>query len=188
MREADENMRNCPQGVHDFLRAYYHFKSADWKQNKPFPLKAWNATELAKLPTYYVMDKDKGMAESVAPEMPSASEIAACQWLTDDDLSVYSSEYTRNGFQGGLNWYRTNTAPQYNHDLRMFSHATIDVPSYFISGTSDWGSFQRPGALERMKTTICTQMLGVHMVEGAGHWVQQEQPEEVSKLLLQILQ
>ena len=38
-REANDNMRNCPQGVHAFLRAYYHHKSADWKQNKPFPLK-----------------------------------------------------------------------------------------------------------------------------------------------------
>ena len=46
-READENMRNCPQGVHDFLRAYYHFKSADWEQNKPFPLESWSAGELA---------------------------------------------------------------------------------------------------------------------------------------------
>ena len=31
-------MRHAPQGVHDFLRAYYHHKSADWKANKPYPL------------------------------------------------------------------------------------------------------------------------------------------------------
>jgi pimeloyl-ACP methyl ester carboxylesterase len=43
-REANNNMLNCPQGVHDFLRAYYHYKSADWKQNKPFPLKSWTAS------------------------------------------------------------------------------------------------------------------------------------------------
>ena len=78
-RGADDNMRNCPQGVHNFLRTYYHFKSADWKQNKPFPLKSWGAGELAKLPTYYVMDLDKGMAETVASEMPSEAEIAACK-------------------------------------------------------------------------------------------------------------
>jgi len=56
-REANDNMRNCPQGVHDFLRAYYHFKSADWEGNKPFPLKAWSAGELAQLPAYYIMDR-----------------------------------------------------------------------------------------------------------------------------------
>lgn len=186
-REANENMRDCPQGVHDFLRAYYHFKSADWEKNKPFPLKSWSADELAKLPTYYIMDKDQGMAETVAPEMPTESEIAACQWLNDDELSVYSGEYVRNGFQGGLNSYRCGTDPRYNLDLRIFSGATIDVPSCFIAGASDWGSFQRPGALERMQATACTQMTGVHMLEGAGHWVQQEQPEQVTKLLLQLL-
>jgi pimeloyl-ACP methyl ester carboxylesterase len=69
-REAEENMRNAPQGIHAFLRAYYHHKSADWKQNQPFTLKAWTAEELAKLPTYYVMDLDKGMAETVLAEMP----------------------------------------------------------------------------------------------------------------------
>ena len=55
-REANADMWHAPQGVHDFLRAYYHHKSADWKDNKPYPLQSWSAGELAKLPTYYVMD------------------------------------------------------------------------------------------------------------------------------------
>src|SRR5262245_11360521 len=49
-READADMRNAAQGIHAFLRAYYHHKSADWKQNQPFRLAAWNAAELAKMP------------------------------------------------------------------------------------------------------------------------------------------
>ena len=61
-REANADMHRAPQGVHDFLRAYYHHKSADWKDNKPYPLKSWSAGELAKLPTYYVMDLAKDMA------------------------------------------------------------------------------------------------------------------------------
>ena len=55
-------MWHAKQGVHDFLRAYYHHKSADWKANKPFPLKSWTAEELAKMPTYYIMDLAEGMA------------------------------------------------------------------------------------------------------------------------------
>src|SRR5262249_28455331 len=51
-------------------RAYYHYKSADWKGNKPHPLKARTAAEMAKIPTYYVMERDKGMAATVAPFMP----------------------------------------------------------------------------------------------------------------------
>jgi pimeloyl-ACP methyl ester carboxylesterase len=186
-REANDNMWKCPQGVHDFLRAYYHHKSADWKRNRPFPLLSWTAAELAKLPTYYVMELDKGMAETVAPEMPSAQEIDACRWLPDDELRVYSDEYARNGFQGGLQWYRCMTDPAYVSELQVFSGRTIDVPSMFIGGKSDWGVYQVPGAVEKMQQSACTRMLGCHLVDGAGHWVQQEQPREVSRLLVEFL-
>ena len=101
-REANENMWHASQGLHAFLRAYYHMKSADWPQNHPAPLAARTAGEWAKLPRYYVMDLDKGMAETVAPEMPSAAAIAANKWLPDAELRVYSTEYGRTGFQGGL--------------------------------------------------------------------------------------
>ena len=74
-RGANADMVSCPQGIHAFLRAYYHHKSADWKANKPHKLQSWTARELAKLPTYYVMELDKGMAETVAPHMPPAAEI-----------------------------------------------------------------------------------------------------------------
>jgi pimeloyl-ACP methyl ester carboxylesterase len=186
-READHDMRNCPQGLHAFFRAYYYFKSADWKQNKPFPLKARTAEELAKMPTYYVMDLGKNMCQTVAEHMPSAAEIAACKWLTDDDVDVYASEYGRTGFQGGLNGYRRNADTKLNAELQTFSGRTIDVPSFFISGKSDWGVYQTPGAVERMRNSACTKLVGFHLVDGAGHWVQQEQPEQVSKLLLEFL-
>jgi pimeloyl-ACP methyl ester carboxylesterase len=187
-READSNMRNCPQGLHAFFRAYYYYKSADWKQNKPFPLKARTAEEMAKMPTYYVMDLDKGMCETAAEHMPSAAEIAACKWLTEDDVDVYATEYGRTGFQGALNGYRRGANAKLNAELLTFSGRTIDVPSCFISGKSDWGVYQTPGAVDRMRTTACTKMIGFHLVEGAGHWVQQEQHDEVAKLLLEFLQ
>ena len=130
------------------------------------------------------MDKESGMAETVAAEMPSPSEITACTWLTDEELSVYSREYSRTGFQGGLNWYRCQTDTQYGDDLKVFSDKTIDVPSCFISGSSDWGAFQRPGVIDRMKMVASTNFAEVHLLEGAGHWVQQEQPGPVSEALL----
>jgi hypothetical protein len=76
------------QGLHAFFRAYYHYKSADWKGNNPHPLKVRTAEEMAVIPTYYVMERDKGMAATVAPFMPSAAEIAACKWLTEADVEV----------------------------------------------------------------------------------------------------
>jgi pimeloyl-ACP methyl ester carboxylesterase len=187
-REANADMQHAPQGVHDFLRAYYHHKSADWKDNKPYKLQGWTATELAKLPTYYVMDLAKDMAATVAEEMPSAAAIAANTWLPDRELSYYSAEYARTGFQGGLQWYRCNTSGAFTAELETYSGRTIDVPSLFISGQQDWGTYQRPGAFEAMQSKACTNMIGCHLVDGAGHWVQQEQPAEVNRLLLQFMQ
>ena len=185
-RAANADMWRCPQGVHAFLRAYFHFKSADWPGNKPFRLGAWSAEELGKMPTYYIMDLGRDMAATVAPEMPSVGEIAACRWLTEDELSVYGGEYQRNGFQGGLQWYRCRTQGV-NGDLAVFAGRSIDVPALFIAGKSDWGIYQAPGAIERMQEMACTRMRGCHLIEGAGHWVQQEQPERVSELLIEFL-
>jgi len=186
-RPANAAMWHCRQGVHDFLRAYYHHKSADWKANKPHRLDGWTAAELAKMPTYYIMDLADDMPTAVAKEMPSAAEIAACRWLPDSELAVYAGEYRRNGFQGGLNWYRSRSGGAFESELQLFSGKTIDVPSIFISGTSDWGVYQRPGAVEKMDGTACTKMTGVHLLDGAGHWVQQEQAQKVTELLLGFL-
>ena len=186
-RPANDDMWHCKQGVHNFLRAYYHHKSADWRQNRPFQLQGWTADELAKMPTYYIMDLGETMAETVAHEMPSAAEIAACRWLPDSELAVYAGEYGRTGFQGGLQWYRRGTGELDTAELQLFGGRTIDVPSLFIAGSSDWGIYQRPGAIERMQQTACTQMLGCHLIDGAGHWVQQEQSVRVSELLVQFL-
>jgi pimeloyl-ACP methyl ester carboxylesterase len=186
-RPANADMWHCAQGVHAFLRAYYHHKSADWRRNRPFKLAGWTAEELAKMPTYYIMDLGETMAETVAHEMPTAAEIAACRWLPDEELAVYAGEYQRTGFQGGLQWYRRGTGELDTAELQLFSGRTIDVPSIFIAGSSDWGIYQRPGAIERMQESACTRMQGCHPIDGAGHWVQQEQPERVSELLVRFL-
>jgi pimeloyl-ACP methyl ester carboxylesterase len=187
-REANDNLWHAPQGVHAFLRAYYYMKSADWPGNHPHPLASWSASELAKIPRYYIMNLDKGMGETVAAVMPSSAQVAACKWLTEDELNVYSSEYTRTGFQGGLEGYRMGQDAQNTVELRTFAGRTIDVPTLFIAGKSDWNTYQRPGALESMQTKACTQFRGVHLLDGAGHWVQQEQPDQVNLLLTQFLQ
>ena len=161
--------------------------SADWKANRPFELAGWTADELAKMPTYYIMDLAQGMAETVATEMPSPAEIAANKWLTEDELTVYSGEYARTGFQGGLNWYRVRTGGRFGGELEVFAGRTVDVPAAFISGASDWGIRQSPGALDKMQKVACTNMKDVHLIEGAGHWVQQEQPDEVNRRLIAFL-
>ncbi|MEP7298876.1 MAG: alpha/beta hydrolase [Burkholderiales bacterium] len=186
-RDANDDMWRCAQGVHAFLRAYYHVKSADRALNQPVPLRSWSAGELAKLPEYYVMDLHRDMAATVALEMPTITEVAACRWLSETELGFYSGEYARTGFQGGLQWYRCATAPQYIAELQRFAGRTIDVPAMFIAGKSDWGVYQKPGDFERMQSSACTRMLSCHLIDGAGHWVQQEQPDAVNDALLAFL-
>jgi pimeloyl-ACP methyl ester carboxylesterase len=186
-REANNDMWRAPQGVSDLLRALFHFKSADWKGNQPHRLKSFTAAELAKMPAYYIMDRDKGIAATMAAAMPSKAEVAACKWLTEDELRVYSTEFIRTGFQGGLNYYRTREDKNYSAELRSFSNQPIEVPACFIGGAREWGPYQSPGALEEMKESACARFSGAYFVEGAGHSLVEEQPEAVNGLLLKFL-
>lgn len=172
---ANDDMMHAPQGLHDFLRAYFHVKSADWSGNSPHPLSTGSAAELATLPTYYIMDKGVGMAATVAPFMPTRAEIAASRWLTEDELSIYVAAFRRTGFQGGLNWFRCHTGPIGRAEIELFAGRVIDVPAAFVSGAADWGAYRKPGALARMQGSAFSRMSDVSFIDGAGHWLQQEQ-------------
>ena len=186
-REANDDMWHPPQGLHAFLRAFFYVKSGDWPGNKPHPLKGRTAMEFAQMPTYYVMDLGKTMPQTVAPFLPSADEILASKWLTEQELGVYAEEYGRTGFQGALQAYRVYSDANLNAELRLFSGRTIDVPSLFIGGTSDWGTYSAPGALDLMRTAATTRMAGIEMIDGAGHWIQQEQPARLGRLLIDFI-
>ena len=183
-REANESMWHPPQGLHAFLRAFFHVKSGDWSGNRPHPLKEPSAAEFAAMPTYYVMERGRTMPETVAPFAPSPAEILACRWLTETELGVYAREYARTGFQGALQAYRVFGDPELNAELRLFSGRTLDVASLFVGGSRDWGPYAAPGALDAMRTHATTRLLGVEMIDGAGHWIQQEQPARLAAVLL----
>ena len=186
-RMANSDITNSEDGLASFIRAYYHHKSADWENNDPFPLASWTAEELAKMPTYYIMDLNDTMAEAVAKHMPTSQEIASCKWLSEDELQGYVSEYGRTGFQGGLNWYRSGGSEGNKRALELFSGMKMQVPAMFVAGRQDWGIYQKPGAIDRMKEEVCTSMDNMHLVDNAGHWVQQEQPEAVLEHLSSFL-
>lgn len=184
-REANENLSHPPQGIAAFLRAYYHFKSADWKGNEPEPLPDRSAASMTRMPAYYIMDSNTGMAETVDRYAPSPSEVATNQWLTEDELAHCANEFERTGFQGGLNWYRA--APSGHEQKRPFAGKTIDTPAFFVSGERDWGAYQNPGAIDRMQTDACADFRSLHWMAGAGHWVQQEQAKSTATLLGDLL-
>jgi pimeloyl-ACP methyl ester carboxylesterase len=126
------------------------------------------------MPTYYIMDLDKGVAATMAEHKPSPTQVAACKWMMEADLQVYSQEFQRTGFQGGLNYYRIDGA---------YSGKTIDVPACYIGGSREWAVYQSPGSFERMHS-VCTRLKGVHLVPGAGHSIVEEQPEAVNRFLI----
>ena len=123
------------------------------------------------------------MRENVHADMSqlTSSEVAtSSSWLPDADLAVYVQEYTRTTFLGGLNWYRVQTQPAIAADAHAFAGRKIDVPTLFVSGSQDWGTYQDPGAVEAMERGESVKhgmYRGTVLVEGAGHWVNQEQPE-----------
>jgi pimeloyl-ACP methyl ester carboxylesterase len=187
---ANREMTEPKEGIHEFLRGYFYLKSADWAGNNPHTLSSFTAPELSKLPNYYIMPLHSSMREAVAADMsskdPTEVKAKSTRWLSDSDLAVYTLEFNRNSFQGGLNWYRIATNPANTRDLELFAGKKIDVPALYLAGRQDWGTFQEPGALERL-AEVCSDFKGAEFVEGAGHWVQQEQPSTVVSCVLDFL-
>ncbi|KAJ7196497.1 alpha/beta-hydrolase [Mycena pura] len=186
-RDANAHMMNPPYGLHTFLRKYYHVKSADWVHNAPHAL-AHDAAAMSTLPHYYVMPLDATMPEAVQGFGPSAEDIQHNVWLTEEELGVYVAEYARTGFQGGLNAYRVRTSVEWSSDCELFDGMRIDVPAMFMAGKQDWGTYQFPGAADVMRGQACKKMDDFVLIDGAGHWVQQEQSGEVVNQLLKFLQ
>lgn len=100
---------------------------------------------------------------------------------------MYTEEFSQTGFQGGLQAYRVLSDSKLNAELRLFSAKSIDVPSVFIGGRSDWGPYSAPGALELMRTKATTKILGIEFIDGAGHWIQQEEPNRLADRLLDFI-
>ncbi len=186
---AADDMLDPPGGLHGFLRTYFHVKSADWKGNQVVPLKDSSPASFAVLPFYYIMPLAETMPGCLAPFAPSTEDTSRNKWLPDDELAVYVAQYTVSGFQGGLNAYRCLTDPMWFEDLQVFTGKQIEVPAIFIAGAQDWGPFQMPGAVDKMRGHACQRMKDEDfvLIEGAGHWVQQEQPGAVVAHILRFL-
>jgi pimeloyl-ACP methyl ester carboxylesterase len=104
------------------------------------------------------------------------------EWLTEEELAVYVDAFARTGFTGGLNWYRNIDR---NWELtEPFANRRIEQPAMFLTGERDPVRKFMPA--EAMHGWV-TDMRAEHLIDGAGHWVQQERPAEVNAALLQFL-
>jgi pimeloyl-ACP methyl ester carboxylesterase len=126
-----------------------------------------------------MMSEGKGFLDRMAvPSTPPA-------WLREEDVQTMTAEYRRTGFRGGLNLYRNIDR---NWELTAaWRGAKIEQPALFIAGTRDPVIAGRHGeaAIEQM-TRIVPRVKKV-MIEGAGHWIQQERPDQVNAALLEFL-
>jgi pimeloyl-ACP methyl ester carboxylesterase len=112
--------------------------------------------------------------------LPYDAELPS--WLTQAELDHYVSEFTRTGFTGGINWYRN-----FDRNWERSEHLAdtkIEVPAAFIAGASDPVLLMSPPAI--MDGWV-TDLRASVLIEGAGHWVQQEKPHEVNRALLDFL-
>ena len=105
-------------------------------------------------------------------------------WLTDDDLDVYAGEFERTGFTGGLNRYR-NVDRDWE-DLTVFRARPIEVPALFVGGSKDGPTVWGAPSIERFPETL-PQLRRSLILDGCGHWTQQERPAEVNDALLGFL-
>ena len=107
-------------------------------------------------------------------------------WLSEADLAEYVRDFTASGFRGGLNWYRNLHR---NWELMApFAAAPIAQPSLFVAGARD-GVIRMPGmrtSAEELRPMLPGLTRSV-IIDGVGHWVQQEAPDQVNALLIEFL-
>ncbi|RKT09539.1 pimeloyl-ACP methyl ester carboxylesterase [Streptomyces sp. 1114.5] len=101
-------------------------------------------------------------------------------WLTEDDLDVYAGEFERTGMTGALNRYRNMDRDW--EDLARYDGAPITQPSLFIGGALDASTTWMADAIDAYPATLPA-LAASHILDGCGHWIQQERPEEVNRLL-----
>jgi len=122
----------------------------------------------------------KGFLGDARPDRPLPN------WLSESDLAFFTEAYKKSGFRGGLNWYRNIDR---NWELTApWQDAMIQQPSLFIAGSKDSVitgliGAKRVNDMERVLSNLKQKLI----IEGAGHWIQQERAEEVNAALLGFL-
>jgi len=134
----------------------------------PPPEKRWN----------FLFSKNQKFVDTVY--MPDTLP----EWLTEKDIDVFTEGFKRTGFRGGVNWYRNIDR---NWELTPFlSEAKIHQPSLFIAGELDGVIVMSRAAFDNLESGVPNLKQKI-LVPGAGHWVQQERPQEVNDALIDFL-
>lgn len=153
--------------VRDWLAGFYAGLSADTMPS-PSP----------ETPSLHFVARGGKVSDRFAVDGPLPS------WLTEGDLDVYAAEFERTGLTGALNRYR-NVDRDWE-DLAAWDGAPIPQPSLFIGGDQDASTTWLADAIKAFPETL-PGLVSSHILEGCGHWVQQERAYEVNRLLVEWL-
>jgi pimeloyl-ACP methyl ester carboxylesterase len=141
--------------------------------------------------TLWSLSGDPPEAERWRPDLPEGGFLASLAeppglpaWLPPEELAALTAIYRRTGFRGGLNWYRNIHR---NWQLMApFQGRLVEQPSLFITGTLDPVFGWTKAAVEALPQRA-PGLRGSVLLEGIGHWVQQEAPEPVNDALVDFL-
>ena len=173
-------------GINDFYLQYFQkpgVAEAELQQDTRGALRRLYYTAGGEM-----TEKDKGFGRLTGGALLSNTVDPGKlpDWLSNADLDYYAGEFARAGFRGGLNWYRNLRR---NWELSgPWRGQPIRQPSLFIAGSRD-GVLRFPAAKSQLDAYPKTLpgLRGSHILDGAGHWVQQERAAEVNRLLIEFL-
>ena len=119
--------------------------------------------------------------------LPVLTPGALPAWLAEADVDVYCAAFTRTGYRGALNWYRNHRA---NWELMAPWHlAPVTAPSMFVGGERDpvlnWPGFRQ--LVDELGDRFMPNLTDTVILPGCGHWLPQERPAEVTRLLERFL-
>jgi len=137
----------------------------------------FNAARVGTTAAARTRPRDATMFPDTAP--PPLSDA-----ITEVDQAYYVASFTESGFRGPLNWYRNmaripTIAP-------WLDKAKIQVPAWFLAGSDDPVLQFVPGSFDRQDVSFAD-LRGKALIDGAGHWVQEEEPDQVSTAIVDFL-
>lgn len=169
-------------GDEDFYVSYFQQPGRAEKEIEP-DVRGW-------LGGFYAALSADTMPASDAPDPHFVSRGGALRdrfpagrlpaWLSEGDLDIYAGEFERTGMSGALNRYRNMDRDW--EDLAGFDGAPITQPSLFLGGALDTSTTWLADAISAYPTTL-PGLRSSHVLDGCGHWIQQERPDEVNRLL-----
>ena len=123
----------------------------------------------------------KGPDDDMFTGLPNPDTLP--DWIGEDDLQFYADEFAQSGMRGPLNYYRNQDL---TWEMTKDARQIIDQPAMFVAGAKDGVIIMAAEALKAMPQSV-TDLRVNELIPGAGHWTQQEAPEETNKLILKFL-